>query len=364
MAISERDESWMRRALALARLGEGLVEPNPMVGCVIVRDGAMLAEGWHRRYGDLHAERDAMAKMSVDGSGSTVYVTLEPCSHFGKQPPCVDALLSLKPARVVVGAEDPNPIVAGNGIKRLTEAGIQVEVGCLGRQATELIRPFISLMKSQRPWVIAKWAMTLDGCVATRSGDSRWISNERSRAVVHQIRGRCDAIVVGIGTVRADDPLLTARPTTARLLHRVVLDSKATLEVDSQLVRTIDQAPLIVVCDENASPDSVERLKRAGVTIWALPTANRSDRVKQIVKRMGELKWTNVLVEGGGQVLGAFADADLIDEVHTFIAPKFLGGGLSPVSGQGKVQMKMAWQLPNPQIELLDGDVYVSGRRP
>lgn len=364
MAISERDESWMRRALALARLGEGLVEPNPMVGCVIVRDGNVLAEGFHRRYGELHAERDAISRLDGDQANTTVYVTLEPCSHFGKQPPCVDALLELRPSRVVVGTVDPNPLVSGNGIKRLVERGIQVEVGCLARQAEELIRPFACLMKLERPWVLAKWAMTLDGCVATRSGDSRWISNERSRAVVHQIRGRCDAIVVGIGTVRADDPLLTARPTTARLLHRVVLDSKATLEVDSQLVRTIDQAPLIVVCDENAAPDSVERLKRVGVTIWALPTASRSDRVKQIVKRMGEQKWTNVLVEGGAQVLGAFADADLIDEVHTFIAAKVLGGGLSPVSGQGKVQMKMAWQLPNPQIELLDGDVYVSGRRP
>ena len=241
---SELDSWQMARALELAARGEGFVEPNPMVGCVIARGAEIIGEGWHRKFGGPHAEVEALHVAGTRARGATLYVTLEPCCHQGKTPPCTDAILASGLGRVVVAQRDPFPAVAGGGIERLRQAGLAVEVGLREAEARRLNAPYLKLTESGRPWVIAKWAMTLDGKLASRTGDSRWISNEASRAIVHQLRGRVDAIVVGRGTAGQDDPLLTARPAGPRVATRIVLDTRASLASDSQLVTTAGEAPV------------------------------------------------------------------------------------------------------------------------
>jgi len=242
-------QHFMRRALDLARHGEGYVEPNPMVGCVIVRGGEIVGEGWHSRYGGPHAEIEALRVAGDKAAGATLYVTLEPCNHAGKTPPCTRALIEARLSRVVVGCQDPSPQVAGRGLAALRAAGLPLEVGPLAEQARQLIAPFAKLVTKRRPWIIAKWAMTLDGKLATHTGSSQWVSNSQSRAVAHRLRGRVDAVLVGRGTLEQDDPLLTARPSGARTAIRIVLDSHASLAPQSQLARSVSRAPVLVaVC--------------------------------------------------------------------------------------------------------------------
>src|SRR6516164_5470676 len=243
--MSDRD--WMMRALALAERGRGHVEPNPLVGAVVVRDGRLIGEGWHQRYGQAHAEVNALAAAGDAARGATLYVTLEPCCHFGKTPPCTDAVLRAGIRRVVAAMPDPFPAVAGKGAELLRQAGVTVEFGVGEAEARRLNAPYLKLLATGRPWVHAKWAMTLDGKIATRSGDSRWISNEASRRRVHELRGRMPAIIAGLGTVLADNPQLTARPPGPRTPLRVILDSQGRIHDDSILVQTAHETPTIVV---------------------------------------------------------------------------------------------------------------------
>ncbi|HEY3967178.1 MAG TPA: bifunctional diaminohydroxyphosphoribosylaminopyrimidine deaminase/5-amino-6-(5-phosphoribosylamino)uracil reductase RibD, partial [Planctomycetaceae bacterium] len=324
-------EEVMRRAIEIARRGAGLVEPNPLVGAVIVDEGLrLLGEGWHEKFGGPHAEIMAIANAPGAVRGATLYVTLEPCCHFGKTPPCVDAVLAAGLRRVVVAMSDPFPAVAGQGLRKLREANIEVEVGLLEVDAKRLTAPFRKLVEQGRPYVHAKWAMTLDGRLASRTGASKWISNETSRAVVHQLRGRMDAVVIGIGTALADDPLLTARPAGPRVATRVVLDSHARLPGEAQLVNTIGQAPLLIVVGPAAPGERIAALRGRGAEVLQLaagPTGSHNNRpaVAALLAELGRRRMTNVLVEGGGEILGAFFDAQFIDEVHVFIAPKLLG---------------------------------------
>ncbi len=260
----------MARAIELALRGEGAVEPNPMVGCVIMRDGETIGEGFHARFGSPHAEVEALAVAASRAHGADVYVTLEPCCHHGKTPPCTQALISAGVRRVIVAQRDPFAKVAGQGIAELERAGIEVQVGLLESEARALNAPYLKLLAQGRPWIIAKWAMTLDGKLATRSGDSRWISSPASRGIVHALRGRVDAIMVGRGTAAADDPLLTARPAGLRTATRIVLDSLATLPSDSQLARTAHDGPVIMAtCGRSAPGRSPatgrRRLRSAGL---------------------------------------------------------------------------------------------------
>ncbi|MBA4106327.1 MAG: bifunctional diaminohydroxyphosphoribosylaminopyrimidine deaminase/5-amino-6-(5-phosphoribosylamino)uracil reductase RibD [Pirellula sp.] len=355
----------LERAIELARRGEGHVEPNPMVGCVLVRDGAVVGEGWHQRFGGPHAEIEALSMAGDAARGSTAFVTLEPCAHVGKTPPCTGALIAAGVARVVVASRDPNPLVDGRGIAALQAAGIKVDVldNCL--EANALLAPFAKLMTTGRPWVIAKWAMTLDGKLATHTGDSQWISGEGSRAIVHQLRGRMDAIVVGRGTAEQDDPLLTVRPAGARTPTRIVLDSQAVLALDSQLVRTSSDAPVLVAAAANAPEVRCHALREAGVEVWQAPPAavSASDRWLALLDELGRRRMTNILVEGGAKVLGALLDAGAIDEVHAFIAPKLIGGpGPGPIAGMGLALMANAQVLRNAVISQQGPDVYVRGR--
>ncbi|RIK73618.1 MAG: bifunctional diaminohydroxyphosphoribosylaminopyrimidine deaminase/5-amino-6-(5-phosphoribosylamino)uracil reductase RibD [Planctomycetota bacterium] len=356
----------MARALELAARGEGLVEPNPMVGCVLVRDGAVVGEGWHRRFGAPHAEVEALREAGGAARGATAYVTLEPCDHLGKTPPCTAALLEAGVVRVVVACQDPNPQVNGRGLARLQAAGVAVQVGVLAGEAASLLAPFIKLMTQRRPWVIAKWAMTLDGKLATVAGDSRWISDEPSRAVVHRLRGRVDAIIVGRGTAARDDPALTARPAGPRLATRIVLDSQATLPVSSQLVRTASQAPVLVAAAADAPSERCHALRSSGVEVWqaSRAAASPADRWAELLDELGRRQMTNVLVEGGSTVLGALFDAGALDELHVFLAPKLVGGATapSPIGGAGTPCISDAVLLRDAKLEQLGADVYLHGR--
>ncbi|WDI44932.1 bifunctional diaminohydroxyphosphoribosylaminopyrimidine deaminase/5-amino-6-(5-phosphoribosylamino)uracil reductase RibD [Bremerella sp. P1] len=364
MAIADDDQRFMRRALDLAEQGRGFVEPNPMVGCVIVQDSQIIGEGFHEKFGGPHAEVNAIA--SAGGAsleGCTVYVTLEPCCHHGKTPPCTDALLRIKPARVVVAMQDPFPKVQGGGIQGLASRGIQVCVGACGEEAARLNAPFIKVHEKGKPWVIAKWAMTLDGKLATASGSSKWISGEAARAEVHRIRGLCDGVMVGSGTVKLDDPLLTTRPPGPRTAARIVFDSQATLSPTSQLIESIGESPVMVAVAESARSERLERLDHAGCDLIVCPGSDHAERMEYFLGQLASRGMTNVLVEGGSQLLGLLWDTQQIDEVYAFIAPKIAGGSeaISPIGGRGVLNMEEATSLVRTDLRSYQETICLHG---
>jgi diaminohydroxyphosphoribosylaminopyrimidine deaminase/5-amino-6-(5-phosphoribosylamino)uracil reductase len=354
----------MSRALELARRGEGFVEPNPMVGCVIAHAGQVVGEGWHRQFGGPHAEAEALAAAGARAAGATLYVTLEPCSHFGKTPPCTKAILAAGIQHVVCAMRDPFPAVSGRGITELQRNGVRVEVGLLESEAQKLNAPYLKLLSTGRPWIIAKWAMSLDGRIATRIGDSHWISGLRSRAVVHRMRGRVDAVIVGSRTAHADDPLLSARPPGPRKATRIVVDGAASLSSDSRLVRTIEEGPVLIAVGPKSTPEDRRRLQDAGCEVLLCDAATHIARLEQLLDELGRRRMTNVLVEGGGRLLGTLFDLRAIDEVHVFIAPKLIGGesAIAPLGGQGIEKIADALQLIDAQSEQVGDDLYLHGR--
>jgi diaminohydroxyphosphoribosylaminopyrimidine deaminase/5-amino-6-(5-phosphoribosylamino)uracil reductase len=363
--LHDADRFWMRRALAEAARGRGAVEPNPMVGAVVVKAGQAVGVGHHQRFGGPHAEVEALEQAGAEARGATLYVTLEPCCHFGKTPPCVEAIVRAGISRVVAAIRDPFPNVAGGGFARLVTAGLEVTEGIEADAARRLNAPYLKLLATGRPYVTAKWAMTLDGKTAVAAGDSRWISNPRSRALVHELRGRMDAIIVGIGTALADDPLLTARPPGPRVPVRIVLDSTARLPIDSQLVRTARQVPLWVAVTERASAERRETLQALGCEVLAFPGAGPVP-IEPLLDQLGRRGFTNVLVEGGGRVLGSFLDTRQVNAVEAFIAPMLEGGshGYGPIRGTGLGAMAEALRLERHEVFAIDGDVLVRGTAP
>ncbi len=358
------DSNAMRRAIALAYQGQGCVEPNPMVGCVIAKDGAILSEGFHERFGGPHAEVQAINLLaSQDVFGSTVYVTLEPCSHYGKTPPCVDLLIKLKPARVVIGIQDPFPEVSGSGIEKLRAAGIAVEVGIEREACERLVKPYLKRLSTGLPWLIAKWAMTLDGRMATHSGDSKWITGEAARQHAHRTRGRVDAICIGIETAIHDDPMLTARPPGPRIATRVVMDSEARLPATSRLARTAKEFPTLVCCGPLASSHNIQQLQEHGCEVSVENFTSANDRMVSFLKDLALRGHTNVLVDGGPKLLGGLFDHRLIDEVHVYVATKMVGGHPShvPLAGRGLAWMRNAVQMRDVEQENIDGDLFVRG---
>jgi diaminohydroxyphosphoribosylaminopyrimidine deaminase/5-amino-6-(5-phosphoribosylamino)uracil reductase len=357
------DESWMRRALELAERGRGAVEPNPLGGAVMVGDGKLVGEGWHRKFGEAHAEVNALAAAGARAAGATLYVTLEPCCHHGKTPPCTDAILRSGIRRVVAAMSDPFPHVSGKGAETLRAADVVVDVGLCAAEARRLNAPYLKLLATDTPYVHAKWAMTLDGKIATRTGDSKWVSNETSRRRVHELRGRMDAVVVGVGTVLADDPLLTARPPGPRTPTRIVLDSRLRLPLQSRLVQTAREAPTLVATAVRVNPERAIALETCGVEVLHLPSSEGRPEATALLHELGRRRFTNVLVEGGGAVLGSFLDARSIDEVHVFVAPKLVGGGaaLTPVGGLGVAALAEALPVAEWRVEQLDGDVLLHG---
>lgn len=343
------DERHLRRALRRAERGRGRVEPNPVVGCVIVKRGRVIGEGFHRRYGGPHAEIEALRHCRESPRGATVYVTLEPCCHQGQTPPCTKALIAAGVARVVAPIEDPNPPVAGGGFAALRRAGVRVEVGLLAAEAAELNAPFFKLVRQRRPWVILKWAQSLDGKIATRTGDSKWISDAACRAHAHRVRGRMDAIVVGVGTVLTDDPLLTCRAgRPRRVATRIILDTRLRTPLRAQLVRTARRVPTWVFCGPEAPRRRVQALERAGCVVRPVRRTRAGLSLPGVLDTLGAFHMTNVLVEGGAKLLGRFFDEALADECHIYVAPRLIGGADAPgpLGGRGVERVADAAALP------------------
>lgn len=365
----------MSRALQLARQGEGCVEPNPMVGCVIVQSDVqndiekdrVVGEGYHEQFGGPHAEVNALAMAGEQATGATAYVTLEPCSHTGKTPPCADALIKAGIAKVVIACEDPNPQVNGNGIARLREAGIECLVGDGKQRAEALLAPFRKLMLTGRPWVIAKWAMSEDGKMATPPGASPWISGEASQRIVHTIRGRVDGVLVGAGTLLADDPMLNARPAGPRQAMRIVLADDRPLPEERKLFQSASDSSLgsvFLAVGENYPNDLAKQHKQAGVEVWRYETSTKVSPAAQLLAELGRRQLTNLLVEGGSKLLDNWFNEELVDEAHVFIAPKTIGGDLptGPAGGMNVEQMTEALNLESVSAIQSGEDVYLQGR--
>ncbi len=369
---NSNDQRWMAQAVRLAWHGQGRVEPNPMVGCVVVQDNKVLGQGWHQEFGGPHAEAHALMNvqettgrplLETDLSDATLYVTLEPCCHQGKTPPCCQAVIDAGIGRVVIGTRDPFPKVDGGGIANLKQAGIDVTVGVMTESILQLNAPYLKLLNTGRPWVIAKWAMTLDGKIASRTGHSQWISSPASRSIVHEIRGRVDAVMVGRGTAKTDDPLLTARPAGVRTATRIVIDSEASLSAESQLAQSIDLGHVLIAVGPNAPYAKQTQLKETGCEVLQLPSPDPQERLRQLLEELGKRKLTNLLVEGGGQLLGSLLDSAQVDEAHVFVAPKIVGGQTSPspVGGIGLASIKQAACIVKPVVTQVDQDIYVHG---
>ena len=353
------EEKYMRRAIELAKKGSGHVNPNPLVRAVIVRDGEIIGEGYHECYGQLHAERNAIANAKKRGNsleGSTIYVTLEPCCHYGKTPPCTEAIIEEKIARVVVGSDDPNPLVSGKGFQMLREKGIEVIPHFLKEECGAMNHVFFHYIRTGTPYVAMKYAMTMDGKIACYTGDSKWVTGEESRAHVQTLRNHYKGIMAGIGTVLADDPMLNCRIEGGRDPIRIIADSHLRIPMDSQLVRTAGQQPLIVACLPDADEEKAAQLQEKGVEVLRIPgvtTADITEEQKEVIslpvlmKELGARKIDGILLEGGGQLNESALQAGIVDRIYCYIAPKIFGGAQAktPVEGQGLTRAADAWQF-------------------
>jgi len=366
MTATSDQVTLMQLALQHARKGEGFVEPNPMVGAVVATaDGHVISAGYHRQFGEAHAEIHAIAEAGSKTTGNDLYVTLEPCSHFGKTPPCADAVIKAGLRRVIIGCQDPASHIAGQGIQRLRDAGVEVTVGVCETAAKRLIAPFEMLILRKRPWVHAKWAMTLDGRTASRTGHSKWISSDASRKLVHQLRGRMDAIITGAGTMRSDDPRLTARPPGIRTPLRVVIDADgASLHADTNLIKSLADGPILICVSESTSTHEIQRLSSLGAEVFHCVT-NHAGKIDLtvVMAELGRRNCTNVLTEAGSELLGGLFDAALVDEVHVFIASRLVGGANArpAIAGSGAASIPEMPNVTNVRQSLIGDDVLIEG---
>ena len=382
MSYCEQDIEYMRQAIGLARKGEGFVHPNPLVGCVVVKDGRVIAEGYHEKYGGFHAERNALTRCTSDTTGATLYVTLEPCCHYGKTPPCTEIIIEKGIKKVFVGILDPNPLVAGNGVKILQNAGIDVVVGLCADEIRELNKVFLKYITTKRPYVLMKTAMTLDGKIAACTGDSCWVTNEDSRKMVHQLRSEMAGIVVGIGTALADDPMLTCRlDGNHHQPVRIVVDSNLRLPIDSKLVKTANEYRTIVACcnfdgseasgrfdgSESARNERInlqQELKSRSCEVLTCNSINSRVDINDLINQLGAQGIDSLLLEGGGTLNAAFLEAGCVDEVWAFVAPKIIGGSAAktPVAGNGIKKMSDAIRLKDIDVQNINGDILIKGK--
>ena len=381
----------MRRAVDIAKKGIGFVNPNPMVGCVVVKDDVIISEGYHELYGGFHAERNALTNNEADFNGATLYVTLEPCCHHGKTPPCTDIIIEKGISKVFVGILDPNPLVDRKGISILRDAGIEVVIGVLEDEIKELNKVFLKYIKTRHPYVLMKTAMTLDGKIASHTGDSKWITNGKSRQLVHKLRSEMMGVVVGIGTVIADDPMLNCRYesqqttdngqqdlSTSVEIHgrvfsvhkvhqpiRIIVDTKASISLDSQIVKTAKEyRTILAVSGQQSAISKLEMLKSFNVEILCCEEKNGHVDINDLMIKLGEMGIDSLLLEGGSTLNAAFLDAGCVDEIYAFIAPKIIGGqdSKSPVGGKGIDLMSDAIMLKDIKIEQFDNDILIKCR--
>jgi diaminohydroxyphosphoribosylaminopyrimidine deaminase/5-amino-6-(5-phosphoribosylamino)uracil reductase len=361
------DQYYMKKALRLAVRGAGRTSPNPLVGAVLVKDGEIVGRGFHEVLGGAHAEVNAITDAGEAAKGSTLYVTLEPCNHQGLTPPCTRAVLAAGISRVVCGMKDPNPDVAGGGCEYLSARGVETISGVLETECRGINQPFIKYVTTGLPYVRLKAAATLDGFIATAAGDSKWITNERSRQAGHKLRYTSDAVLVGIGTVLADDPLLTARLGGRGALRqpvRIVLDTHLQTPPESKLVRSAESSPVWIACSTAAPAERESALSRPGVTIIRTPAADSGLDLAPLLKELGRRRISCILVEGGGRVHGSFMESGFADEFYFFYAPKILGDREAVGMIRGRPRLRIADSVPafGVQTRNIDGDILVSGR--
>ena len=352
------DFAYMRQAVALARRGTGWTSPNPLVGAVLVKDGTVIGRGYHARCGGLHAERAALADCTVSPRGATMYVTLEPCCHQGRQPPCTDAILDAGIARVVVGSDDPNPLVAGKGLEILRRGGVEVVTGVLREECDALNPVFFHFIRTKRPYVVMKYAMTMDGKIATRTGASRWITGEAARRRVHRDRHRYTAIMAGVGTVLADDPMLNCRIKGCKNPVRVICDTHLRTPLTSQIVRTAGEIPAILATC--AEPALYGPYLDAGCRVWKLPQRGGHVDLDALMDRLGAAEIDSVLLEGGGTLNWAALESGIVQRVQAYVAPKLFGGDAkSPVEGQGVALPDQAVALKHTRVIRVGEDILL-----
>ncbi|MEW6297227.1 MAG: bifunctional diaminohydroxyphosphoribosylaminopyrimidine deaminase/5-amino-6-(5-phosphoribosylamino)uracil reductase RibD [Thermodesulfobacteriota bacterium] len=358
-----QDEEFMRRALALAARGLGRTSPNPAVGAVLVRGKKIIGEGFHLRAGLPHAEVAALRRVNGSARGATLYVNLEPCTHYGRTPPCADAIIAAGIARVVVGMADPNPVVRGRGVRRLRRAGIDVRTGVLREECERLNEDFAVWVRTGRPFVTLKLAASFDGRIATASGDAKWISGEASRRFVQHLRNHVDAVLVGAETVRIDDPQLTCRVRGGRDPARVILDGRLTISPEARVCVQQSTAPTIVVTTEAGGGEEKKRvLERQGVEVWRFPGVNGRVRLRPVLEALGKRGMKHVLIEGGGQVAAAALAEGVVDKVLFFYGPLLLGGDGRPMVGpMGIERLADGIRLHTITVRRLGGEVVVAG---
>jgi len=358
-----QDSFYMARAIELATKALGRTSPNPLVGCVIVKDGRIVGEGYHQKAGTPHAEVHALNAAQTMAQGATAYVTLEPCSHFGKTPPCANALIEAGIKRVVVAMVDPNPLVSGKGIQRLQEAGIEVEVGLMEEEARKINKGFLKAITTGLPYVLYKSALTLDGKIATETGDSKWITNEASRAYAHRLRDQFDVIMVGSETVLQDNPALNCRIENGRDPVRLIVDGELKLPLEASILNSSCTSPCIIATTTSASPTKIQALESMpNVEVWKYDT-QRYVPLEKMLRDIVKRGWNSVLLEGGGRLAGSLLQAQLIDELDFIFAPKLIGGnGPSPLAGMKIPLMAQAIPLEILETDLTTGDLRVRAK--
>ena len=352
----------MELDIKLAKNGEGKVNPNPMVGAVIVKDGMIIGEGYHEKYGEGHAEVNAFKSLKEDPSGATMYVTLEPCSHYGKTPPCVDKIIQSKIKRVVIGMIDPNQLVSGNGVDKLKRAGIEVKVGVLEDKCKKLNEIFIKYILTKKPFVVLKTAMSLDGKIATRTGESKWISSEKSRLQVHNLRNKLSAIMVGVNTVIKDNPELTCRIENGNDPIRIIVDSTLKIPMDSKVLQNKDNKTRIATT-KRANINSMQELLKKNIKVIIIEEKNGQVGLSELIKKLGELGIDSILLEGGSTLNYSALEENIVDKVMVYIAPKIIGGESSKTSvgGRGIDKLNNAFKLKDITTNIVDEDILVEG---
>lgn len=356
------DLDYMKRALELAKKGLGRVNPNPMVGAVIVKDNQIIGEGYHECYGDLHAERNALENCSVSPEGAIIYVTLEPCCHYGKTPPCTEAIIENKIKRVVIGSSDPNPNVAGKGAKLLREHGIEVTEDIMRYQCDAINPVFFHYIKTGTPYVIMKYAMTLDGKIATHTGESKWITGEKARELVHKSRNVLSGIMVGVNTVIQDDPMLTCRIEGGRNPVRIICDTNLRTPKSSKVVTTTEQARTIIATT-NKDPKRHEEYEGKACEIIVVSEKDGHVNLAELMKKLGDMQIDSLILEGGAAMNWSALNAGIVNKVQAYISPKLFGGenAKTPISGIGVDFPDQAYRLDSPKTTFIDGDILIEG---
>ena len=356
----EQDRQYMKMALELAQKGMGFTAPNPMVGAVIVKNGRIIGQGYHRKYGELHAEREALAACTEEPEGASIYVTLEPCCHYGKQPPCVNAILEAGIRRVIIGSSDPNPLVAGKGIRILKDHGIEVTENILKEECDKLNEAFFYYIQNKKPYVVMKYAMTMDGKIAAYTGESKWVTGEAARIHVQEQRLKYTGIMVGVGTVLADDPMLTCRLENSRNPVRIICDSHLRTPLTSKIVRTAKTIPTILA-SSSKDQQKIKNYEEMGCQVLYVPEKNGHIDLNRLMEILGATKIDSILLEGGGSLNWSALESGIVQKVQTYIAPKLFGGeeAKTPVEGKGFPDPASAVLLKNSEMIRLGDDFLI-----